>query len=322
MLNFGVMARAIGITAIGFFALLFAADAQADSDDTMVVTLLGTGTPSLKPDRMGSANLVEAGGLKLLFDAGRGASIRMVQAGVKPGELDAVFVTHFHSDHVNGLADIYTVGYITASTLVARTGAFELYGPEGTQRLADGLLLAHQSDAETRVIDEGVAKVATEIRVHEFDEGVVFEKNGVQVTAFNVLHGENIKPSVGYRVDFAGRSVVFSGDTKYDQNVVKYGKGVDLLVHEVAMATPALSEREVIQKVLAHHTSPTEAGLVFRTTAPRLAVYTHMVLLGLPAVDEVIRQTREHYEGPLVIGEDLMQFIIGSKGVTVRSAGD
>ncbi len=304
-----------------FAALSAPALAQTADDSNLVVTTLGTGTPSLKPNRFGAANLVQAGGLNILIDAGRGTSIRLQQAGVPPGKIDAVFLTHFHSDHVNGLADLFTIGFIKGGSLRRRVQPFQLYGPAGTKRLADGLRLAHKSDIDTRMLDENVPEIATQIDVHEMEEGVIFDKNGVKVTIFPVLHGEKIKPASGYRVDYKGKSVVFSGDTKYDRTLVKYGKGVDLLIHELGMSTPELAEKPAIQTILNHHTSPEDAGIIFRDAAPNLAVYSHMVLLGLPPISEVITRTRTNYDGPLVIAEDLMQVIISDQGLSILKAG-
>lgn len=298
-----------------------AQESEAPVSGDLKVTLLGTGTPTLNIRRFGAANLVEAGGLKLLFDAGRGASIRLDQLGMTPSDMDAVFLTHFHSDHVNGLADIYLTGYIGGTSLRGRKTPFELYGPVGIQRLADGLRLAHQSDIETRMLDEGTPEEATQINAYENEEGVIFEQNGVKVTVFPVLHGEKVKPSVGYRVDYAGKSVLFSGDTTYEQNIIDFGTDVDLMIHEAAMASDQLAGKPVVQTILAHHTTPEEAGKVFAQTRPGLAVYSHLVLLGGFDVPEVIDRTRTEYDGPLVVGEDLMQFVLSDSGTTIRVAG-
>jgi ribonuclease Z len=227
--------------------------ANTGSED-LIVTLLGTGTPALDLDRYGSSNLVQAGGLNLLFDAGRGASIRLGQLGIPLGKIDGVFLTHFHSDHVNGLADIYTTGYIQFPNLGNRALPLRLYGPRGTKRLAEGLHLTHLSDIETRMLDEGTPELATKITAEEGDEGVVFEQNGVKVTAFQVLHGEKIKPALGYRVDYKGKSVVFSGDTKYDENVISFSKGVNLLVHEAGLALEETMNNPTVRTILEHHT--------------------------------------------------------------------
>ena len=116
--------------------------------------------------------------------------------------------------------------------------------------------------------------------VEEFDQdGIVYERNGVKVIAFEVDHGDVIKPCYGYRIEYGGRAAVFSGDTRYNENVIRYGTGADLLVHEVATARPELMSEAYIQRIVAHHTMPRDAGRVFAQTKPKLAAYTHLVFL-------------------------------------------
>ena len=133
--------------------------------------------------------------------------------------------------------------------------------------------------------------IATDVT--EFDrDGMVYEQGGVKVIAFEVDHGDVIKPCYGYRFEYGGRAAVFSSDTRYNQNVIKHGAGADLLVHEVASARPELMKEAYVQRMIGHHTTPREAGLVFAQTKPKLAVYTHIVQLGSerippPTIDEL-----------------------------------
>ena len=141
--------------------------------------------------------------------------------------------------------------------------------------------------------------------------------------AFEVDHGDAIKPTYGYRIEYKGRTVVISGDTRFSENVIKYATGVDLLIHEVAAIRPELENDAQVRRVMAHHTSPQEAGRVFSRARPKLAAYTHFVLLARPNVPsvtfaELTAQTRETYDGPLEIGEDLMAFEIDENRVTVK----
>jgi len=289
------------------------------------VTLLGSGIPVPEPDRFGPATLVEAGGQKLLFDAGRGATIRLFQLRVPLREVGPLFLTHFHSDHTVGLPDVWLSGWL-GGPWARRTTSFRVIGPPGTKDLMANLERAYAADIKIRMADEhypaeGIRVIADEFRIG----GVVYEKDGVRVTAFEVDHGDLIKPSYGYRIDYDGRSVVISGDTRLDQNVIKHGTGADLLIHEVAAVRPELLKDAQVQRVMAHHTSPQEAGRVFQLARPKLAVYTHLVLLarpGVPAVtaDELVAQTRATYDGPLVVGEDLMAFNVGKAGVEIVRA--
>ena len=294
---------------------VFAVAGQAQTD--FKVTLLGTASPSPRPDRFGPSTLVEAGDQKLLFDAGRGVPIRLRQIGVPIGRLDVLFITHYHSDHVSGIPDVWLTGWL-APPFGRRTSPFRVIGPIGAKALMENLERAYALDVKIRLEDEKLPPEGIATAVDEFDkDGVVYEKNGVKVIAFAVEHGAAIKPAVGYRVEYKGRSVTFSGDTRYDENLVKHATGTDLLVHEVAAALPALLAASVpMQRIIAHHTTPMEAGAVFSRTKPKLAVYSHIVLLSSekiaePTLDDVVAETRQIYKGPLVVGEDLMSFEIG-----------
>jgi ribonuclease Z len=289
------------------------------------VTLLGTGTPIPSPDRFGPSTLIEAGDRRFLIDAGRGATIRLFQLGVPIGRLDALLLTHFHSDHTSGIPDVWLTGWLE-SYFGTRQTPFRIIGPLGTRRLIAGLEAAYADDIAIRVADEKLppAGIATAVEEYERD-GVIYDKDGLTVIAFEVDHGDVIKPAYGYRIEYAGRVAVISGDTRYNQNVIKYAAGADLLIHEVAIARPELLSDAHFGRIMAHHTAPREAGMVFEQTKPKLAVYTHLVFLASPriapaSIAELIAETRQTYRGPLEVGEDLMCFEIGET-VTVRRYG-
>jgi ribonuclease Z len=289
------------------------------------VTLLGTGTPIPSEFRFGPSTLVEAGDQKLLIDAGRGAAIRLHQIDVALGRIDALLLTHYHSDHTSGIPDIWLTGWLQ-SHFGTRQQPFRVIGPVGAKVLMENLERAYALDIKIRIADEKLDPNGVAVSVDEFaHDGVVFEKNGVRVIAFEVDHGDAIKPAYGYRIEYGGRAVVVSGDTRVHPNVVKYGAGADLLVHEVAAARPELMSEAFIQRIIGHHTTAREAGRVFSQAKPKLAAYTHIVLLAskqVPPVslDELVAETRETYDGPLVVGEDLMSFEIAETIVVRRFA--
>ena len=248
------------------------------------VTLLGTGTPIPVPGRFGPSTLIEAGDQTLLFDAGRGATIRMFQLGVPIGRIDALLLTHFHSDHTIGIPDLWLTGWLS-SYFGARRKRFNVIGPTGTQVLMRHLEAAYARDIEIRVEDEKLAREHVAVTVKEFAvDGVVYQGGDLRVLAFTVDHGDAIKPAYGYRIEYRGRVAVISGDTRYNENVVRYGEGADLLIHEVAMARSGLLKEPYIQRIVNHHTSPQEAGQVFTRTRPKLAVFTHLVMLASETV--------------------------------------
>jgi len=312
------MRKLVYCAAIVTGLLIGAAEAHAE----FKVTLLGTASPQPRPDRFGPSTLVEAGGQKFIIDAGRGVPIRLRQLGIQLGKIDALFITHYHSDHTSGIPDLWLTGWLPPA-YARRTTPFRVIGPVGAKDLIGNLERAYALDIKIRLEDEKLPPSGIQTEVKEFEQdGIVYEKDGVKVIAFTVDHGAAIKPAVGYRIEYQGHAAVISGDTRYDQNVIKNGTGADVLIHEVASARPELMSNLFIQRIIDHHTTPEEAGRVFAQAHPKLAAYTHLVLLSSPTVseptlDEVVAETRKNYAGPLEVGEDLMSFDIGD-AVTVH----
>jgi ribonuclease Z len=248
--------------------------------------------------------------------------MRLYQLGIPMGRIDVLFLTHYHSDHTACIPDLWLTGWLS-SHYARRTKPMRVIGPVGAKVLMAKLAEAYAADIKIRLADEKLPPEGIATIVEEFDrDGVVYEADGVRVIAFEVDHGDVIKPCYGYRFEYRGRSAVLSSDTRYNQNVIKYGRGADLLVHEVASARPELMTEAYVQRIIAHHTTPREAGVVFAETAPKLAAYTHLVCIASekvppPSVADLVSETRQTYGGPLQVGEDLMQFEIGDD-VTVR----
>ncbi len=310
-------------------ALIYSIPSSASAEERpissdIVVTLLGTGGPEPTALRFGPATLVQAGGLNLLFDAGRGVTVRLYQLGISSGKgIDAVFLTHYHSDHVAGLPDLWMTGYMFGP-FGSRAKPTRLWGPSdgatapsGVAKIVKGLAEAFSDDTRIRQADEHITTAATQIEVHDFQgDRVVFDEAGVKVTAFAVNHGDLIKPSVGYRIDYGARSVTISGDTKLDENLIKHATGSDLLIHEVFAMSAQLAKLPQMKPVADHHTSPEEAGIVFSRTKPKLAVYSHVILLETK-VTELVTRTQSTYAGPLEVGEDLLRITVG-EGVVAK----
>lgn len=299
----------------------------ADPNCDFKVVTLGTGAPPPETERFGPCVYAEVNGKHFLFDVGRGALQRLYQIGVSANTIDMVFITHLHSDHTVGLADLYLTGMLNGA-FGMRHKPFLITGVEGTKSMMDYLKLAYSADIEIRMNDGEMEAEWTDIITKEFTkDGIVFDEDGVTVTAFENFHGEYITPSYGYRIDYDGRSVVISGDTKYCENVVENSKGVDLLIHSVGMSNEELLKQDTVAAekariILNHHTTPEEAARVFNETTPKLAVFNHMVIVSTdpkfakPTQEEIFDRTREYgYTGPLEIARDLMTFEIGE---TVR----
>ena len=281
------------------------------------VTILGSGGgPPVNLQRFGPSILVEtSGGNKLLFDCGRGFAERLTEYGVSLGAIDKLFLTHLHSDHILSIPDLLLVGW-----LEGRKTPLQVWGPAGTKSMMDsmgktfGFDIRVRGDFDDRLTQTGIRSSSTDIQ-----EGVIYEENGVKVTAFLVDHGP-VKPAFGYRVDYAGRSVAMSGDTRFSENLIKHSQGVDVLIHEVARRSPPnpkQTERERAQQekiVRDLHTTADQTAVVFNRVKPRLAVYSHG---GSP---EDLAEAQKTYSGPLEIGEDLMTIETGDR-IEVRRRG-
>lgn len=264
-------------------------------------------------DRFGPSILVEAGDEKLVVDAGRGSIQRLTQLGISYGKITGVLLTHLHSDHTVGLPDLWLTGWLMS----ARATPTEVWGPSGTVAMARNLQAAYRFDEDIRASDDGVPAAGGRLVAHDIGERTVFDRNGVKVTAFVVDHGP-VRPALGYRIDYAGHSVVLSGDTRYSPNLIRAARGTDLLVHEVAAATDEETRNSAhTRAVLGHHITPDRAGELFSIVKPKLAVYSHIVLFPAIPNEELLRLTRRTYSGPLEVGEDLMTFDVDDS-VTVR----
>jgi len=288
------------------------------TDADIRVVLLGTaGGPTFSAQRLGIGTLVEAGSERLLFDAGRSVTTGMAKLAIDPAGITKVFLTHLHSDHVISLPELWLFSWAQG-----RTVPLQVWGPAGTRAMITHLEEAFAFDVHVRRdVDEKIPAHGVEITATDINEGVVYEANGVRVTAFLVDHGP-VKPAFGYRVDYRGRSVVLSGDTRPTDNLVKFASGADLLIHEVGRwkQDPALigapderlpnsrQTRRQAQTVAAHHTDGVEAGRAFQAAKPKLAVFSHFN--GDP--QGILSLVRQNYAGPVEFGEELMTIDVGN----------
>ena len=286
-------------------------------EERIKVTLLGTGCPPPVMSRFGPSTLVEAGQQKFLVDAGRGALQRLTQLAVRWQDVQGVFLTHLHSDHTVGFPDLWLTGWLIVP---GRNVPLRVWGPSGTTAMMSHLKQAYEYDVRIRIQNDGASPEGAALDVKDISEGVVYEKGGVKITAFEVDHAP-VKPAFGYRFDYAGRSVVLSGDTRVSENLIRYAQGVDVLVYEV-FAPETLQRAGVppgrAKRILDYHTTPEQAGEVFTRVKPKLAVYSH-ICMPTATDQDLLPATRKTYTGPLQIGEDLMVIEVGET-IDVRKA--
>jgi ribonuclease Z len=269
----------------------------ATRSDEMRVTLLGTGTPFPNTERFGSAILIEVADKKLLFDCGRGVVIRLTQTGINPKEIDGLFLTHLHSDHVVGIPDLWLTGWF-----LGRSTPLRIWGPPGTSSMVKHLAQAFAFDSRIRqAAPDPLPAKGVEIDAKEIEQGEIYNDGLARVSAFLVDHG-NVKPAFGYRIDSAGHSVVISGDTKFCQNLVDFARGADCLIH-VAWSAGWKNPTPPSKRSIA---SAEDAGRVFATAKPKIGVVYHY-----KDEEGLGEAVRKEYQGPLVIGKDLMTINVG-----------
>ena len=285
--------------------------------DGLRVTFLGTGAPRPSFERYGPSILVEAGEQRLLVDPSSGLRERLLQAGsfeLITG-IEHVLVSHLHYDHTIGLADLWLTGW-----LYGRRTPLVVEGPVGTAAMMRHLEQAFDWDTKYRVL-VGVPAAGVNIAARDVGEGVVFEREGLKVTAFEVEHMPiDMKTrrrlpmegqTFGFRFDYRGRSLVLSGDTRPSDTVAEMARGADVLVHEVQVPSPDETEEAKLANVsLSVHTEPRDAASIFARARPRMAVYSHIIP---PEVTEAQLRAATPYDGPLTVAHDLMMITIGER---------
>ena len=268
---------------------------------SLAVILLGTGYPRPDANHAGPATAIVAGDKWFLVDAGRGATMRVAATELKYENLRGVFITHLHSDHTAGLPDVF----ITSWQFGRKTTPLPLYGPSGIKKLSDAMLQFFAYDIHIRrdVIEKHPAAGAT-IKTHVVREGVVYDDGDVRVTAFAVDHAP-VKPAFGYRFDSAGHSIVVSGDTRPNANLIRFAKGADVLVQEAYLPEhfDKVDKPAVAARLKAYHTSVEEAGEIATAAGVKTLVLTHLIPAG--AEKTFAERAAKTFHGKIIVGDDL-----------------
>ncbi len=316
------------------FTANIAADPLADLDDGIHVFMCGSGSPMPDVVRAGPCVGVLAGDQRLIFDSGSGSVRNLSRMGMPLGLIDQAFLTHLHSDHMDGLGELLLQRWIGASN----TSPLPIIGPVGTAQVVAGFNMAYQLDSTYRIEHHtevvappsGFGGVAQEITVPE-GTLVVYENGGVTVTAFPVDHAP-VEPAVGFRVDYADRSVVISGDTVYDPRLVEASKGADLLLHEALQPTmvktmaDAASDAgraniaKIFNDILDYHASPEDAARAAREAGVDDLVLYHIVP-PLPSdllIPAFMGDAASEFDGPITVAKDglLISLPKGSDTIT------
>jgi ribonuclease BN (tRNA processing enzyme) len=310
MSNGSIFARAVLLPALG---LLLSAPSAAQTENVAAaqrteVVLLGTGTPYPDPNASGPATAVVVGKRVFLFDAGAGVMRRVNAAKLPISGAEAVFITHLHSDHTLGYPDL-----ILTSWIMRRTSPLAVYGPHGLRWMTRHLLAAYSQDIRIRTVGlEREVAGGYRVNVHEIRAGVVYERDGVRVTAVRVPHG-SWKEAYAYRIDTPDRSIVISGDTRPSEALVRASHGVDVLVHEVYSPIHLAPEdrpggKYWPQYMREFHTSDVELGALAARIKPKLLVLTHIIRFGATDEDILAGVRAGGFVGRVVVGKDLDRY--------------
>jgi ribonuclease Z len=283
----------------------------------VLVTLLGTGCPQVHPHRFGPASLVRVGELSFLVDCGSGVTQRLVAAGASGANLDALLLTHLHSDH---LVDLYQL--VISSWHQGRERPQRIFGPAGTRAFAEATMEVWRQEREGRIAWERRASTAAfELEITEFKEGVILTERGLRISAFEVDHGP-FRPAFGFLFETAQARVAFSGDTTVCERLISAAKDVDLLVHECfvhgRLAPGRMLSAQGLDNVAAYHTLSTDVGKVAARAGARLLLLNHFVPVEFDR-DALLREVGADFAGPLVIGEDLLT--VDVPGRTIAHGG-
>jgi ribonuclease Z len=296
-------------------------------DGDLHVVLCGTGSPLADAERAGPCTAILGAGHFVLVDAGPGSQRTVDLLGLPRARLEAVLVTHLHSDHVGELGEARLQGWVAG-----RSTPLVVYGPPGVDEVVAGFERAYAADTRYRIAHHGEEAMPPEAaralaRVIEppgpGEAALVFEADGLRILAFAVDHAP-VEPAYGYRIELGGRAVVLSGDTRKSANLVRHARGADLLVHESLGArliepVTGYAERHGLARwaklsadVVDYHTTPVEAAEVAREAGVRVLALTHVVppLPNAFARRAFLRGVAEAWDGEVVLGADGLHFTL------------
>ncbi|TDO07376.1 ribonuclease Z [Mycobacterium sp. BK086] len=273
------------------------------------ITLLGTGSPMIDPNRAGPSTLVKAGEQLFLVDCGRGVLMRLAAAGVGAANITALLLTHLHSDHITDLSDVITTRWVTAFVPTP----LPIIGPPGTKAVVDATLAALAPDISYRIHHHPDITEPPSIQVYEYAEGQVWDAGDVRITAAPTDH-RPVEPTLGFRVEYDGATVVLAGDTVPCASLDALAQGANALVHTVIRADlVAQIPVQRLRDILDYHSSVEQAAATAARAGVGTLVLTHYVPPLVPGQEDQWRAlAAAEFSGPVEIGNDLLQVSVGN----------
>ncbi|MCV7091344.1 ribonuclease Z [Mycobacterium interjectum] len=270
------------------------------------ITLLGTGSPIPDPNRAGPSTLVRAGGQVLLVDCGRGVLQRAAAVGVGAAGLSALLLTHLHSDHIGDLGDLLITRWIT--TFAPDPAPLPIIGPPGTAETVEATLQALGHDIGYRIAHHADLNAPPAVEVHECTEGPVWDRDGVSIRVAPTDH-RPVAPTIGFRIDSDGASVVLAGDTVPCAGLDELARGADALVHTVIRKDIVANiPQQRLQDICDYHSSVQEAAATAARAGVGTLVMTHYVPALVPGQEEQWRAlAAAEFGGRIELGDDLLR---------------
>jgi ribonuclease Z len=277
-------------------------------DSQMDITLLGTGSPLVDPNRAGPSTLVTAGGQTFLVDCGRGVLMRAAAAGVGAAGVTALLLTHLHSDHITDLSDVITTRWVTT----IGPNPLPIIGPPGTKKVVEATLAALAPDISYRIGHHADITEPPRLEVHEFTDGQVWDSAGVRITAAPTDH-RPVEPTLAFRITHGGESVVLAGDTVPCATLDELTRGANMLVHTVIRKDlVALMPAQRIRDILDYHSSVEQAAATAARAGVGTLVLTHYVPPLVPGQEDQWRAlAAAEFSGRIELGDDLLRVSVG-----------
>ncbi len=270
------------------------------------ITLLGTGSPIPDPNRAGPSTLVRAGGQMFLVDCGRGVLQRAAAVGVGAAGLSALLLTHLHSDHIAELGDLLITRWIT--TFAPDPAPLPIIGPPGTAETVEATLKAFGHDIGYRIAHHADLNDPPAVEVHEYTQGPVWDHDGVSIRVAPTDH-RPVAPTVGFRIEADGASVVLAGDTVPCAGLDELARGADALVHTVIRKDIVVNiPQQRLQDICDYHSSVQEAAATAARAGVGTLVMTHYVPALVPGQEEQWRAlAAAEFGGRIELGDDLLR---------------